>query len=109
MQNIIAMIGISSGERGAHWWDAMFLIFGIVMLFPVTFLTEIGERIGWQIGWRHIIWLEVIVIGLIVVAMLFLKRAYPELHWFEPIGGIFFAALIRGIVWFSNRSVDDDG
>ena len=108
MQNII-VIGFSTGlKSGLHWWDWLFLIFGIMMFFPVTLLGEIGERTGWMIRWRHIFWLEVIVASLTVVSMILIKRAYPELHWFEPVGGFVFAGLFRGAVWFLTRSSDDN-
>ena len=87
-------------STSAHWYIWMFLGFGIVMFFPVEFLTEIGDRTGWSIGWRHVIWLEVILIGITVVAMMLLKRAYPELHWYEPLGGIGLAGLMRGVMRF---------
>ena len=91
-------LGISSG---GSWYQLMFIGFGIIMVFPIRFLTEISEwTTGWEIGWRQVIWLELILIGLIVVAMMLLKQTYPELHWFEPIGGICLAALMRGILWF---------
>jgi hypothetical protein len=112
MQHHIAIIGMSLGfsGNGMPWYRCMFLGFGIVMFFPVQFLTEIGDRIGWEIGWRHVIWLEVVIIGLMVITTMVLMRFYPEMPWFESLGGIIFAALIRGIVWLVKQvsSPDDD-
>jgi len=109
MQNIVAMIGISTGAGGAHWYAWMFLGFGIVVCFPAEFLDEIGGWTGREVRLRHVVWLEVILIGLIVVLMFLLKRAYPEIRWFEPLVAIGFVAFFtRGIMWFINQLSDPD-
>lgn len=111
-QNTIAMSGFNFRllEIDGDWWSAMFFIFGLFMFFPVGILTEISEHTGWKIGWRHVFCLEVIFIALTVVAMVLLKRFYPELPWFAPWDGFCFAALVRGAMWFLGRfiSPDDD-
>jgi len=105
MQNTI----VSLLEREGDWWSAIFLILGLVIFFPVGILTEIGERAGWHVGWRHIILLEVVAIGSVVVAMMLLKRFYPELSWFAPLVGVSLAALIRGVMWcFGQLAGSDD-
>ena len=85
----------------------MFVGFAILVIFPDKALDDIGERTGRAFGRRHLVWFEIILIGLIIVAMIILKRFYPELRWFLPLIPIGFLALIRGIIWISNRSVDD--
>jgi uncharacterized membrane protein len=109
MQNIVAMIGISLGAGGARWYDWMFLGFGLVICFPAEFLNEISEWTGREVRLRHVVWLEVILIGLIVVLTMLLKRAYPELPWFEPLIPIGFVVFFtRGIIWFINQLSDPD-
>jgi hypothetical protein len=105
MQNTI----VSLLQKEGDWWSAIFLILGLVMFFPVGILTEISERAGRRVGWRYIILLEVVVVGLVVVTMILLKRFYPELSWFAPLVGIGLSALIRGAMWcFGQLSSSDD-
>jgi len=106
--NMIAVAGLNLGANHVSWYGWIFLGFAFLIIFPDEALDNIGERTGWAFDWRHVVWLETILIGLIIVAMILLKQVYPELRWFLPLIAIGFVAFIRGIVWFINRSVDDD-
>jgi hypothetical protein len=101
---MIGAAGINLGSNHASWYAWMFLGFAVLIIFP----DEALDNIGWTFDWRHLIWLEVVLITIIIVTMIILKRFYPELHWFLPLIAIGFVAVIRGIIWFVNRSADDD-
>jgi hypothetical protein len=103
MRNMIASV-FSLGANHASWYAWMFLGFAVLIIFP----DEASDNIGWTFDWRHLIWLEAILISIVIVAMIILKRFYPDLQWYLPLIAIGFVALIRGIVWFINRSVDND-
>jgi hypothetical protein len=97
---------LNLGANHVSWYGWMFLGFAFLIIFPDEALDGIGERTGWAFDRRDVIWFEVILIGLSIVAMILLKRFYPELRWFLPLIAIGFVTLIRGVVFFINRSVD---
>jgi hypothetical protein len=101
---MIAAIGINLGANRSSWYGWMFLGLAVLIIFP----DEALDSIRLTFDWRHLIWLEVVLISIIIVAMIILKRFYPELRWFLPLIAIGFVAVIRGIILFINRSVDDD-
>ncbi|HVU08139.1 MAG TPA: hypothetical protein VHG89_06315 [Verrucomicrobiae bacterium] len=92
------------GSKGATWYDWMFLGLAIVIIFP----DEALDNVGLILNWHNLIWLEVIFIGIVITAVIILKRFYPELHWFLPLIAIGLVAFIRGIIWFISRSAGDD-
>lgn len=85
------------------WYGWMFLGLAFVIIFPDEALENV--RLGFT--WRNLIWLEIIFIGIILVAMIVLKRYYPNLRWFYPLAPLGFVAAIRCIIWFIDRSDDD--
>jgi hypothetical protein len=91
------------GSHMTPWYGWMFLGLAIVIIFPDEALENV--RLGFT--WRNLIWLEVIFIGIILVAMIALKRDYPDLRWFFPLIPLGFVTAIRGIIWYINRSDDD--
>lgn len=90
-------------SRMTPWYGWMFLGLALVIMFPDEALENV--RLGFT--WRNLIWLEVVFIGSSLVAIIVLKRYYPEMRWFFPLIPLGFAAAIRGIIWFINRP--DDG
>jgi hypothetical protein len=94
---------LNLGSRMTPWYGWMFLGFAFVIMFPGGALENV--RLGFT--WRNLIWLEVIFIGIILVAMIVLKRHYPNLRWFFPLIPLGFAAAARGIIWCINRPGDD--
>jgi hypothetical protein len=94
---------VGSHMNMTPWYGYMFLGLAIVIMFP----DEALENVHLGFSWRNLIWLEVIFIGIILVAMIVLKRYYLNLRWFSPLIPLSFVAVIRGIIWFFNRS--DDG
>jgi len=99
------MMALSSilGSPRTPWYGWMFLGFAVVIMFPDEALENV--RLGFTS--RNLIWLEVIFIGISLVAMIVLKRYYPNLRWFYPLIPLGFVAVIRGIIWLINRSYDD--
>jgi hypothetical protein len=91
------------GSRMTPWYGWMFLGLAIVIMFPEEALENV--RLGFT--WGKLIWLEVVFIGISVVAMIVLKRYYPNLRWFYPLIPLGFVAAIRGIIWFIDRSDND--
>jgi hypothetical protein len=91
------------GSRMTPWYGWMFLGLAIVIMFP----DEALENVRLDFTWRKLIWLEVIFIGISLVAMIVLKRYYANLRWFYPLISLGFVAAIRGIIWFINRSDND--
>ena len=106
VQHMIALTGIrlNLGAHSESWYYWMFLGLAVLIIFP----DEALDNAGLTFDWRHLIWLEVILISMIIVAMVVLKRFYPDLRWYLPLIAIGFVALIRGILWFINRSAGDD-
>jgi hypothetical protein len=100
---MFAETGINLGVNSASWYAWMFLGFAFLIIFP----DEALDSIRLSFDWRHLIWLEVILISIIIAAMIILKRFYPDVRWYLPLIAISFVALIRAIIWFISRSADD--
>jgi hypothetical protein len=94
------------------WYDWMFIGLAIFVVCPVWCFNEISGLTGWKFGWQHIIWLEAIFIGIMVIATILLMRVHPDMGWYEPLTGIAFVALIRGGIWVMHKlfksELDDD-
>ena len=69
------------------------------IVYPDKVLDWIGERTGRAFSWRHVVWLEVVAIGLMIIAMTLLMPVYPKLQWWYPLLFVGMLALIRGIMW----------
>jgi hypothetical protein len=87
----------------ATWYAWMFLGLAFVVIFP----DELLENIRLTFTWRHLIWLEGICLGIIVVAVIVLKQFYPEFRWFFPLIPVGVLALIRGILSRFRNSDED--
>jgi hypothetical protein len=87
------------GSDDQPWYGWMFVGLAIFIVCPVWSLNEISRLTGLKFSRQHIVWLEAIFIGIMIVATILLKRIYPEMGWYEPLSGITFVALIRGIIW----------
>ena len=90
----------------------MFVGLAIFVVCPVWSLSEISSLTGWKFSWRHVIWLEVIFISIMVVATILLMRTYSEMDWCDPLSAIIFVALIRAFIWVMHKlfasELDDD-
>ena len=71
----------------------------MVIIYPDTVLDWISARTGREFDWRYFVWLEVVAIGLMIVAMTLLMPVCPKLDWWYPLLFIGAAALARGIRW----------
>jgi hypothetical protein len=98
--NMIALLLIRHGS----WYGLMFLGLAIVIIFPDEFL----ENIRLRLTWRHLIWLEAILIGIVVGAMIVLKHYYTDLRWFYPLIPFGLVAVFRVISWLLTRSDGDE-
>jgi hypothetical protein len=100
------------GSDAEPWYGWMFVGLAIFIVCPAWSMGEISNLTGWKFSWRHIIWLEVIFIGIMVVTTILLKRAYPEMPWFQPLTGIALVAFIRVVFWVMHQlfpsEFDDD-
>jgi len=89
--------------RHDSWYGWMFFGLSFVVIFPDEFL----ENIRLPLTWRHLIWLEAILVGVIVGVMIILKHYYSDLQWFFPLFFIGLVTVFRGIVWYLSRSDGD--
>ncbi|MBN9690472.1 MAG: hypothetical protein J0M24_09540 [Verrucomicrobia bacterium] len=81
-----------------EWYEVLLLGLAAVVVYPDKVLEWIGEWTGWSLGFRHLIYLEMVALGLIVLAMSLLMPAYPQLAWWKPILMIGFLGVVRLIV-----------
>jgi hypothetical protein len=75
----------------------------ILIIFP----DEALETIRLEYNWRHLLWLELILIASTTVAVVILKRYYPNLRWFYPLMPLALAAIGRLLLRMINRAADD--
>lgn len=73
------------------------------MICPVQAL----ESVRLSLTWRNLIWLEGLFMGGVVLAMIVLKRYYPDLHWYFPLLPLGLVAALPGLAWFINRGDDN--
>jgi len=98
MHIVIAWItGLSWDD--AHWFDLIMFLVAAMFVFPDKVLEWMADRAGREFGWRHIVWLEVIIVVFLIFATTLLMRFYPELTWRYPLALICIAVGIRGIIW----------
>jgi hypothetical protein len=82
-----------------YWYDIIFVGLAVVIVFPDKVLGWISDRTGREFGLWHIVWLEIIAVGLIVIAMTLLMPVCPRLNWWYPFLSIGAFVLVRGIRW----------
>ena len=82
----------------ADWYDFLLLGLAAVVVYPDKVAEWIAEWTGWSLGVRHLIYVEIVALGLIVLAMSLLMPAYPNLHWWQPLVWIGFLGVVRLIV-----------
>ncbi|MBI5773287.1 MAG: hypothetical protein HZA89_06035 [Verrucomicrobia bacterium] len=88
-----------SGGR-LSWYDLIIFGLSIMIVFPDKVLNWIGERTGKAFGWWHIVLLEIIAVGLLIIAMTLLMPIYPKLYWWYPLLCIGVSGVIRMLMWF---------
>jgi hypothetical protein len=96
------MIALILSSHGS-WYGWMFFGLAIVIIFPDEFL----ENIRLPLTWRHLIWLEAILIGIVIGAVIVLKHYYTNLRWFFPLIPFGLVAVFRVILWRFTRSDGD--
>ena len=90
---------ISFGQARWHWYDIIVVGLAAVIAYPDKVLDWISDRTGREFGGRHIVWLEIIAVGFMVIAMMLLIPVYPKLDWWYPLLIIGAGGLVRGIQW----------
>jgi inner membrane protein involved in colicin E2 resistance len=81
------------GRSRWHWYDFIIVGLAFAIVYPDKILNWISERTGKTYGWKHLIWLEVIAIGL-------LMPSYPNLEWWYPLMVTAALGLVRAIMKF---------
>ncbi|HDZ83441.1 MAG TPA: formate dehydrogenase subunit gamma [Roseobacter sp.] len=85
-------------ERANHWMTALSFIMlaltGIVLSVGVTLFQPFGDRVlglaGWISTWGHTIFAPSFALGILVMAVLWLRQNLPtrlDLHWLARFGG----------------------
>ena len=86
----------------------MFVFFAILIVCPVWTLNEINNLAGWRFDWRHVLWLEGILISILLISTILLMRVYSEMHWFESLGPILCVGVLRVIYWIMQQLFVDE-
>ena len=84
-------------ERANHWMTALSFIMlaltGIVLSVGVTLFQPFGDRVlglaGWISTWGHTIFAPSFALGILVMAVLWLRQNLPtrlDLHWLARFG-----------------------
>jgi len=97
------MSGGILGSEDLPWHGWMFIGLAIFIVCPEWCLNEIAEWTGQVSSWRHLIWLEAIIIGVIVATTFLLNRVDSSMGWFEPLIAIMLVALIRIFFWVTRQ------
>ncbi len=81
----------------------MFLGVAVLIIFP----DEALESLRLEYNWRHLIWLEVILVASGIIAMIMLRPHYPNLRWFYPLIPLALVAITRVFIRMIGGSADD--
>ncbi|MFZ3582812.1 formate dehydrogenase subunit gamma [Loktanella sp. DJP18] len=86
-------------ERTVHWMTSLSFIAlaltGLTIAFGTTLLAPFGEQVlgmaGWISTWGHMMFFPSFAIGIVLMAVLWIRRNIPErrdLHWLRVLGGM---------------------
>lgn len=73
------------GGRGWHWYDLAFLCIAAAIVYPDEILDWIASRTGKHFTALHLLILETIAAGSLVLLDWRLVDIYPKLLWWEPL------------------------
>jgi hypothetical protein len=83
-------------RRGSiHWYDIIIAGLAGVIVYPDKVLDWVGERTGRVFGLRHVVYVEVIAIGLLLIVTTLWIPVYSDLPWWYPLAFVGFFGLLR--------------
>src|SRR4051812_43879095 len=88
------------GRSRIAWYDILLIGLAAAIVYPDKCLDWIGERTGRAFGLRHVVFLQVVAFGLLIIAMILLMPVYPKLHWWHPLVFVGMLGLFRVIARF---------
>lgn len=96
-----------------EWYDLVFLMLAVPMVFPDKILDQIGETTGWFGGRIHQYLLVVAAFAGMAITMALLMEDFPKLPWWHPgvhLTGLFIVRLATMFVcWMLGYEEDDLG
>ena len=98
---ILGLIGFRRGTRQIHLYDFVFLAVAGAIVFPDKVLEWVSDRTGKIFGWWHLIALDLLAVGTMIVATVILLPVYPKLNWWEPLIFVGVLAATRLGVWLA--------
>ena len=81
-----------------NWYDVPFIAVATVIVFPDRILDWIGEHTGRVFTLRHIIWLEVLAIGSMMILTTLLAPHYPKIQEWYPLAIVGIMVVFR-LIW----------
>lgn len=87
-------------HRYLHLYDLVLFPLAIAAAYPDRLVVWIAEQFGKTGNWLHVIAVEIFILGLIALAMRWLRPSYPNLAWWFPLVCIGLAAIFRGLKRF---------
>ena len=82
-----------------QWYDLIIVALAAAIVYPDKILEWLSDATGKIFGWGHLVLLEVVTIGLMMLAMVLLMPTYPALVWWKPVMMVGVLAVIRIGVW----------
>lgn len=96
------------GRGRWHWYDILLVGLAAMIVYPDKVLEWLGERTGRELGWLHLILIEFVAIGLMVIAMILLMPVYARLEWWYPIIFVGLLTVLRTVMWSIKQMFDFD-
>ena len=94
-----SMLLAQLGAGGLRWYDWVFLVFAVAIVWPDSVVEWMSNRAGRVLGTGWIWAIELIALAGLTVFSQSLISANPRVHWWHPILCIGVAAFIRLFVW----------
>ncbi len=86
------------GRRGRlNWYDLVFLVLALVIVYPDTIREKISEAIDKPLGFRSILLLELLALSAMAFSTWLLMPHYPNLEWWHPAAWVGIVALFRAL------------
>ena len=92
------------GRSRWNWYDIVLIGLAAVIVYPDKVLDWLAERVGRELGWFHLILIEVVAAALMTITMVLLMPVYPNLAWWYPVFAVFAIATFRFIGWLIKQT-----
>ena len=83
------------GHCVAHWYEFVLLPVAALVVYADKVLLWASRKADKTYGWRHLVSVEALAVGVLVLGTALLVRTFAGLVWWDPIALVAFWAAVR--------------